>query len=64
MTSTSGAPSHSATLINPKFAGLLLPEHSSRCAPIARAARDTSSSGKAAARCEESGRLDRPWLAA
>ena len=39
---SSGTPSHSATLIKPKFAGLLLPEHSNRCAPIGRA--DFSSS--------------------
>ena len=37
MTSMSGTPSHSATLIKPKLAGLLFPEHSSRCAPIGRA---------------------------
>ena len=41
-TSVSGTPSHSATLIKPKFAGLLLPAHSNRCAPIGRA--DFSSS--------------------
>ncbi|MNC94798.1 hypothetical protein D3C83_117510 [compost metagenome] len=33
-TSVSGMPSHSATLIKPKFDGLPLPEHSKRCGPM------------------------------
>ena len=65
-TSSSGTPSHSATLMRPKLAGLLLPEHSSRCAPSGRARRMTSSSGTVdgLARRPDVLMVHGPWCAA
>ena len=54
-------PSHSATLIKPKFEGLPLPEHSNRCGPIFLELRIRSSSLRTPALATQVRRIDGPW---